>query len=211
MYQPAHFEEKRIEVLHELVVANPLGTLVTVDGAELNANHLPFELDRSAGPFGTLHAHVARANPVWQQIAGGVEPLVVFQGAQAYISPGWYASKAETGKVVPTYNYMVVHAYGHGRAIEDRVALRKFLERLTARYEAGMGTPWRIDDAPADYIEKMLHAIVGIEIPIQRLVGKWKVSQNRPAADQAGTVAGLRAVGTDDAVRMAEAVANAGR
>lgn len=206
MYQPSHFEENRVDVMQALVRAHPLGTLVTVDADGLNANHIPFELDPGAGPYGTLLAHVARANPVWQQLAAGMEPLVVFQGAQAYVSPGWYATKAETGKVVPTYNYMAVHAYGHGRAIEDKAQLCALLERLTARHEAGMPRPWRIEDAPADYIDKLLDVIVGIEIPIRRLVGKWKVSQNRPAADRAGVVAGLHAVGSDAALEMARAV-----
>ncbi|TFW06046.1 FMN-binding negative transcriptional regulator [Oxalobacteraceae bacterium OM1] len=210
MYLPSHFEETRHAVLHDLIARHPLGTLVTFDGEALNANHVPFELDADAGEHGTLIAHVARANPVWRQIEAGVEPLVVFQGAQTYVSPGWYPSKAEHGKVVPTYNYMVVHAYGHGRTVEDPVRLRAILTRLTTRHEAGMAKPWRIEDAPEDYIEKMLAAIVGIEIPIRRVVGKWKVSQNRPAADRAGVEQGLLGLGGEDGLAMAEAVRKGG-
>lgn len=196
MFVPEPFEETRVEVLHELIRAHPFGVLVTLNEGNLEANHLPFELDSEPAPFGTLRGHVARANPVWHAHAGANETLAIFQGPQAYISPGWYETKKRTGEVVPTYNYAVVHAYGTLRAIEEREWLRGLVERLTRRHEAGKPAPWEVSDAPSGYIERMLGAIVGLELRITRLVGKWKVSQNRPAADRAGVVEGLR--GTDD-------------
>lgn len=205
MYLPAHFEETRIEVLRETIRLQPLGTLVTLSADGLNANHVPFEFDPKPAPFGTLRAHVARANPVWREICGDVEPLVIFQGPQAYITPSWYPSKRETGKVVPTYNYMVVHAYGVMRAIEDTDWLRRFVGDLTNRFEAPRAQPWSVSDAPEDFIAAQLGAIVGIEISVTRLIGKWKVSQNRPAADQQGVISGLRE--SDDAVAGAMAAA----
>ena len=207
MYSPPHFVEQRTEVLHQLIHDHAFGTLITLDGATLHADHLPFEIDMQAAPFGVLRAHVARANPVWRQTSSTAESLAVFQGAHAYISPSWYPLKNETGKVVPTWNYMVVHAYGVMRVIDDPVWLKGLVERLTNRYEAGRVAPWQVADAPADYIEKMLGAIVGIEIPITRLVGKWKVSQNRSEADRTGVVRGLRDSDDADQQLMANAVA----
>jgi transcriptional regulator len=204
MYLPKHFEETRTEVLHALIRAHPLGALVTRSGNGLEANHVPFEVDPDPAPFGTLRAHVARANPVWREGAG--ESLVIFQGPDIYVSPSWYPSKREGGKVVPTWNYAVVHAYGTLRAIDDAAWLRAFVEKLTDSHEAARADRWRVTDAPADYVDKMVTAIVGIELPIARLVGKWKVSQNRPAADRAGVVAGLEAEGSDTARAMAAAV-----
>src|SRR5471030_2633835 len=165
MYLPSHFAKPRTEVLHRLIREHPLAVLVTLDANGLNANHIPFELDPAPAPFGTLRGHVARANPAWREFSKDVEALLVFQGAQHYISPSWYPTKQETGKVVPTYNYIVVHAYGPLRVIDDRVWLRGLVERLTNRHETASAQPWKITDAPADYIEQMLGAIVGIEIP----------------------------------------------
>jgi len=186
MYIPVHFAEERLEVLHQLIHAHPLGMLVTLDADGLNANHIPFEIaaPTAEAPRGVLRAHVARNNPVWQTASKEVEALVVFQGAQHYISPAWYEEKKISGKVVPTYNYATVHAHGPLRVIDDPAWLRALLHRLTTRHEAIQEAPWQISDAPAGYIEKMLAAIVGIEIPITRLAGKWKVSQNRPEADR---------------------------
>ena len=192
MYVPTHFEETRPDVLHQLIREHSLAALVTLGPEGLNANHIPLELDPGPAPFGTLRGHVARGNPVWRDFSRDVEALAVFQGPQAYISPAWYQTKRETGKVVPTYNYIVVHAYGPMRIIEDRAWLRGLVERLTNRYEAGRAEPWKVTDAPADFVEQMLGAIVGIEIPLTRLIGKWKVSQNRPSADRDGVVTGLR-------------------
>lgn len=209
MYVPAHFEETRPEVLHELIREHPLAALVTLGPGGLDANHIPLELDSEPAPLGTLRGHVARGNPVWREFSRDVEALAVFQGPQAYISPAWYQTKRETGKVVPTYNYAVVHAYGPMKVIEDRTWLRGLVERLTNRHEAGRPGAWKVTDAPADFIDQMLGAIVGIEIPLTRLVGKWKVSQNRPAADREGVVKALSGLSNDDARAMSGLVDNA--
>ncbi|MBC7501331.1 MAG: FMN-binding negative transcriptional regulator [Herminiimonas sp.] len=203
MYSPSHFEEKRTEVLHQLIEDHGFGTLVTHDEGLLNANHIPFEIDREAG---VLRAHVARANPVWRRTPADGESLVIFQGAHAYITPSWYESKREHGKVVPTWNYMVVHAYGTIRVMDDPAWVLGLVGRLTGRHESGRALPWKVDDAPADYIQKILSAIVGIEIPIGRMIGKWKVSQNRDEADRAGVAAGLVEDGRADNLSMSEAV-----
>lgn len=193
MYAPRHFEETRPEVLHELVRTHPLGLLVTQDaGDELSANPVPFLLEHDAAGRAVLRAHVARANPVWQAARRDVDSLVVFQGPQAYISPGWYATKAEHGKVVPTWNYVMVQARGRLQVHEDAPWLLSLVTRLTQRHEAALPRPWAVADAPADFIDGMLRAIVGIEIPLDALVGKWKVSQNRSSADREGVAAGLR-------------------
>lgn len=203
MYVPSHFEETRIEVLHQLVHEHSLGALVTLGSDGLDANHIPFELDADPAPLGTLRAHVARGNPVWRDFSKDIDALVVFQGPQAYITPSWYQTKRETGKVVPTYNYIVVHAHGPMRVVEDPGWLRALVERLTNRYEAARPVPWKVADAPDVFVEKQLRAIVGLEIPIKRLVGKWKVSQNRPEADREAVVQGLREMGDADALAMA--------
>ena len=164
MYLPAHFKESRPEVLHELMRTHPLGLLVTQDSSSLQADAIPFMLDTERGAFGTLVAHVARANPLWRDSRTDVDALVVFQGAQSYISPNWYPAKAEHGKVVPTWNYIVVQARGRLRAIDDAAWLRALVERLTERHESRQDKPWRLGDAPPDYTQTMLGAIVGIEI-----------------------------------------------
>jgi len=205
MYLPSHFEESRVAVLHELIRSHPLGALVTFGKDGLNANHIPFEVDPDPAPLGTLRAHVARANPVWREFSKDVEPLAIFQGPQIYITPSWYQTKKETGKVVPTFNYIVVHAYGVMRVVEDPAWLRQFVGGLTDRFEAARAQPWAVSDAPDDFIAMHLRAIVGLEITVTRLIGKWKTSQNRPAADQEGVVAGLRE--SDDAVSQAMAAA----
>ena len=193
MYLPAHFAESRAEVLHALIRSHPLGLLVTQNGdGSIAANDIPFVLDASDDRSpGVLRAHVARANPLWRTARGDVESLVVFQGPQGYVSPAWYPGKAEHGKVVPTWNYVVVQARGALRAIDDRGWLRAFVTRLTDRHEDPRPAPWAVTDAPADYVDTMLGAIVGIEMPVTSLVGKWKVSQNRPAADREGVAQGL--------------------
>jgi transcriptional regulator len=211
MYLPKHFEESRKDVLFPFMEEHPLGTLITLGSQGLDANHVPFELDPASGPFGTLRAHVARSNPVWRDFSAEVDALVVFQGASSYISPSWYPAKQEHGKVVPTYNYMVVHAAGPVKVIEDAAWLLGLVERLTKRHEGNLGSDWKVSDAPQDYIEKMLVAIVGIEIPIAKLTGKWKVSQNQSAANRDGVVRGLLAIGDDNAAAMAEAVKENGK
>jgi transcriptional regulator len=185
MYTPKHFVETRVEALHELIRAYPFATVVvnTVDG--LVANHLPFEL-----VDGVLHGHVARGNELVQM--DGTEVLLVFQGPDGYISPNWYPSKHETGREVPTWNYAVVHVHGRLRVIDDAAWLRRLLETLTDHHEAGQPQPWKISDAPEDHIEKSLRAIVGLEVAVERIEGKFKLSQNHPARNRAGVVAGLR-------------------
>ena len=209
MYMPAHFEETRAEVMHRLIHEHPLAVLVTLGSTGLNANHIPLEIDSEPAPFGTLRGHVARANPVWRDFSRDVEALTVFQGPQAYISPAWYRTKKETGKVVPTFNYIVVHAYGSLRIIEDEAWLRGLVERLTTRHESGRPEPWKVSDAPEDFIKTQLRAIVGIEMPVTRLVGKWKVSQNRPAVDREGVVQGLSAMKDANASAMSKLVKEA--
>jgi len=203
MYLPKHFEETRVEVLHELIRTHPLGTLVTLAPDGLDANHIPFEVDPDPAPFGTLRAHVARANPVWRSLSRDTRALAIFQGPDSYISPSLYPTKQETGKVVPTWNYVVVHAHGPLRAIEDRAWLREFVEKLTNRHEAGRPAPWKVTDAPAAYIDELLASIVSLEMPIVRLEGKWKASQNRPASDVNGVVEGLLQAGSESANAMA--------
>lgn len=206
MYLPAHFQEDRSEVLQQLIRHHPLGMLVTLTADGLVANHIPFLIDADPAPFGTLRGHVARANPLWRDFSREVEAMVVFQGPDAYISPSMYASKKEHGKVVPTWNYAVVHAYGALRIHDDVQWLRAFLERLTERHEAPRAAPWKVGDAPDDFLQANLRAIVGIEIPITKLMGKWKVSQNRSTADREGVVAGLSVMQDEAAQAMAQLV-----
>lgn len=207
MYLPKHFAEPRIEVMHELMRAQPLATLVTLTSYGLDANHIPLQLVADASPFGTLQGHVARANPLWQDFDQSVEVLVIFRGPDSYISPSWYATKKETGKAVPTWNYAVVHAHGTLRVIDDAAWLRAQIEALTTHNEASLPQPWAVSDAPPDYIEKMISALVGIEIVITRLTGKWKTSQNQPAENQAGVMEALRADGRDSSAAMADLLA----
>jgi transcriptional regulator len=206
MYLPKHFEETRIQILHELIRAHPLGALVTLTPSGLDANHIPFEVDPDPAPFGTLRGHIARANPLWRDFSRDVEALAIFQGPGTYISPSWYPTKRETSKVVPTWNYAVVHAHGALRVIDDRAWLRGFVETLTNRHEAGRRDPWKVTDAPSDFIEKQLGAIIGLEISLTRLIGKWKVSQNRPPHDRDGVVQGLSQEGRHSAAAMADLV-----
>ena len=175
-----------------LVEEHALGAWVVASPDGMIANHVPFLLDRSRGPHGTLVGHVARANPVWRALDTATSSLVMFQGPQSYITPNWYPGKAEHGKVVPTWDYAVVHAHGVARAVEDPAWLLEMLERLTNANEAAQPAPWQVKDAPADYIHKLLRAIVGIEMPIDRLDGKLKASQDEAVRDRLGTVAGLR-------------------
>lgn len=210
MYLPPHFEETRPEVLHQLLRSHPLGLLVTLGPAGMEANAAPFLFDPERGPHGTLRAHVARANPVWREARTDVDSLVVFQGPQAYVSPGWYASKAETGKVVPTWNYVLATARGRLRVIDDAEWVHRLVSELTDRHEASREAPWKVSDAPTDYVAGLLRAIVGIEIELTALTGKWKVSQNRSAADRAGVVEGLTEVGGAEAAAMAEQVREPG-
>ena len=211
MYLPSLFEETRIEVLAGLIHEHPLATLITQNDAGLVANHIPIEFDPAPAPFGILRGHVARANPVWRETVAGSEVLLVFQGPSAYVTPAWYATKKQTGKVVPTWNYAVVHARGPLVVRDDPVWLRAFLEKLTDRHESGRTAPWKVGDAPEDFIRSQLRAIVGIEIPLTGLSGKWKMSQNRPPADREGVIRGLRERGGPSDAQIADGVRRGGR
>lgn len=210
MYIPKHHERTDLATLHSLIVTHPLGTWVTQGADELIVNHIPFLLDASRAESGTLMAHVARANPVWQSFSKTVPSIVVFHGAESYISPSWYPSKVAHGKAVPTWNYIVVHAHGVPVVIEDKTWLLEHVGRLTRQHEAGQHQPWSVSDAPADYIARLLDGIVGIEIPISKLEGKWKVSQNRSQLDRHGVINGLRAKGNSQAIEMAALVGDTG-
>jgi transcriptional regulator len=191
MYQPRQFEQSSLDDMHALIAAHPLGALVVRGEHGLTTDHIPFELapPTPEAPYGVLRAHVARANPVWRD--DGREAVVIFQGPHAYISPEHYEEKAVSGKVVPTWNYAVVHAHGSVRAIDDPAWLLGLLERMTDRHEARRAHPWKVADAPRDYVDALLKAVVGIEIVVGRMEGKWKASQNLSQGDQARIVAGL--------------------
>jgi transcriptional regulator len=208
MYLPAHFAESRMQVLHALMRAQPLATIVALGADGLVANHIPLQVRPDADPQapGVLRGHVARANPLWKERDPDVEVLAIFQGAQHYVSPGWYATKKETGKVVPTWNYCTVHARGPLIVHDDAAWLRELVGELTATHEAAMAQPWSIEDAPADYLQAMLANIVGIEIPITRITGKWKVSQNQPEKNRAGVIEGLDGLADAEAAAMAALV-----
>ncbi len=189
---------------------HPLATLVTFGKQGLAASHIPLIYDPLPEPFGTLRGHMAKANPQWRDISAEVQALAIFGGLQHYITPSWYPSTAEHGKVVPTWNYAVVHASGKLAVQHDCIWLRRNVEELTNANERKFTRAWRVDDAPAEYIDRMLREIVGVEITLDKLEGKWKVSQNRAATDQAGVVSGLRELGTPEACEMARLVAERG-
>lgn len=191
MYVPASHAEQRPEVLFEFMESHPLATLVTHSDAGLFATHLPLVVRRDAGAHGTLEGHVARANAHHRQASATAEALVIFSGPDAYITPAWYATKAEHGRVVPTWNYVAVHVYGTLRIVEDPAFLARHLAELSARHEASRQSTWTVDDAPAEYIEQQKKAIVGVQIAIERVEGKWKMSQNRSSEDIDGVVRGL--------------------
>jgi transcriptional regulator len=209
LYLPAHFNETRSEVMHALMRAHPLCTLVAQCDSGLVANHLPMQTLDEPKPLGCIRGHVARANPLWREYRAETQALAIFQGPQVYISPSFYPSKAETGEVVPTWNYAVVHASGTLRFIEDAEWLRQFVAGLTATHEARRSRPWKIDDAPAPYIDKMLSLIVGFEFSIATLSGKWKVSQNRSRADREGVLRNLQNADDADSHEMAAMLAEA--
>lgn len=195
MYLPQLFAESHPEELHRIIREHPLGVLVTHTDDGLEANHLPFVLDANRGTSGTLLAHVARANPIWQEVRNGDHVLVVFRGAQGYISPNWYPSKHETHRHVPTWNYEVVHAHGRISVLDDEKFVRGLVAKLTRQSEAREPQPWKMGDAPADYLADLLSQIVGIEIELDRIEGKRKLSQNRDARDFNGTVSALEGRG----------------
>ena len=197
MYRPAFFREDRLDVMHALIRKHTLATLVTAGSNGLMANHIPFLLDATPSGNGTLRAHLARANDQLVDLREGTETLVIFQGPDSYVSPSWYASKAEHHQVVPTWNYATVHCWGTPRVHDDATWLREQIGALTATHEQNRAEPWAVTDAPEPFVASQIKAIVGLEIPISRIEGKWKVSQNRPEKDRAGVVEGLRALGDD--------------
>ncbi len=202
MYVPPLFKDDRIDVLHDAIRHSGLATLVTLTTDGLIASHVPMLLDAEPAPYGTLLGHVARPNPQARGAAAGVQALAIFQGPDVYITPSWYATKRENGKVVPTWNYVAIHAYGPVEFFDAPERLHAIVTRLTERQEAARAEPWAVSDAPADYVEGMLKGIVGFALPITRLEGKWKMSQNRPAQDRAGVVAGLKAEGRGDVAEL---------
>jgi transcriptional regulator len=204
VYLPPHFAETDTAAMHQLIRDVPLGTLITVGSDGLAANHIPFVLDARAGERGRLLAHVARNNPVWHDHDPERDALVVFQSVEAYISPNWYATKRESGEVVPTWNYAIVHAYGRIIVHDDPKWVRGQAGMLTKQQEAPQSQPWKMADAPQDYTAANLTQIVGIEIPVARLVGKLKASQNKIDADRVGAIAGLRETGEPGDAAMAE-------
>ena len=203
-YSPPPFAETRLPVLHELIRRHPFGALVVLAGGELAAVHIPFLLHPGPGGLGTLRGHVARANQVWKHCGGAAEALAIFQGPEAYITPSWYPGKQTDGRVVPTWNYAVVHVHGSPRAITEPSWLHEHVSQLSAAQQAGQPKPWQVSDAPPEYIARLIHGIVGIEIPISKIEGKWKLSQNHSRADQLAVAAGLESEGTEDARAMAE-------
>lgn len=198
MYEPTHFVEDNLETIHALIRARTLGLLISADADDLQANAIPFILKADAGPKGVLKAHVARANPQWQHLKDGARALVVFQGPDAYVTPSWYAAKKEHGKVVPTWNYAMVQVRGPVTIHEEPEWLLPQITALTKAHESARAEPWAVSDAPERYVAMQMRAIVGIEIAIEDIRGKWKVSQNRSAGDQAGVAEGMEAEGVAD-------------
>jgi transcriptional regulator len=198
VYTPPLFKEDRIDVLHDAIRRIGLATLITMTADGLIASHVPMLLDAEPAPHGALLGHLARPNPQARGAAAGVHALAIFQGPDAYITPSWYATKRENGKVVPTWNYVTIHAYGPIEFFDDTERLRAIVTRLTEREERVRPEPWAVTDAPADFIDGMLKGIVGFALPIARLEGKWKMSQNRPGQDRAGVIDGLREQGRED-------------
>lgn len=202
MYLPQHFTESRLPVLHDAMERAGLAILVAAGADGLQATHLPLLLDRTNGSHGTLTGHLARSNPLWRDLEAGLPALIIFSGPDAYVSPSWYPSKAAGGKAVPTWNYVAIHASGPVSVFHDPQRLLRVVSDLTGRHEQGRNNPWSVEDAPADYLRAQLVGIVGFEMVISRLEGKWKMSQNRSPEDRAGTRAGLRDEGRDDVAAL---------
>jgi transcriptional regulator len=211
MYVTPVFKEEDLPVLHDAIRQSGLATLVTLGADGMEASHVPMLLDPEPAPFGTLHGHIARSNPQWQREAADGHALAIFLGPDAYITPSWYATKRETGKVVPTWNYVAIHVYGPVRFFDDANRLLAHVTKLTKHHEARRAAPWAVTDAPEDYIGGQLKRIIGFEIPIARLEGKWKMSQNRPAQDRVGVVEGLVREGGPAEAVVAKIVAAANK
>jgi len=205
MYIPNHFDEPSFDVMQTLIRDYPLATLVTLSADGLTANHIPLQWVDNGSDYGCLRGHVARANPMWRDTDPGSEVLAIFQAENAYISPSWYATKQQTGKVVPTWNYAAVHVYGSLRVIDDAAWIRNQLEQLTMQHEATFPEPWAVSDAPHDFTDKLIEQIVGIEIGVTRLLGKWKVSQNQPAENQDSVIQGLNKSGKPEMAALVAA------
>lgn len=195
MYLPPEFKEDRIPVLHAAIAETGLATLISFGAKGLIASHIPIFLDPAPAPLGTLYGHVSRGNPHWREAAPEHDSLAIFMGPDAYVTPSWYATKRESGKVVPTWNYVSVHAYGRPEFFSDAARLEDLVTRLTRLHESKRAAPWAPSDAPADFLQGRLKAIIGFALPIARLEGKWKMSQNRPPQDRAGVIEGLRSEG----------------
>jgi transcriptional regulator len=206
MYIPKFNEETRVDVIDRLIRSHPLATLVTMGSSGLFATHLPMVLHRKDDRHATLHGHMSRANSQWREFSPEIPALAIFSGPEHYITPNWYPEKAATGKVVPTWNYAVVHVYGPLRVIEDPRWLLTHLNSLTDTHEASSIAPWKVSDAPADYIEAIARGIVGLELPIERLESKWKVSQNQNEQTRASVVQGLEALDTESSLPMRDLV-----
>ena len=205
MYRPDHFVVDELPQVHALMRARPLAALVSTGPLGLYGTHLPTVL-KDEGPFGTIECHLARANPHWKDLAAGGEALMIFQGPESYVTPNWYPSKALHGKTVPTWNYAVVHAYGRPAVMEDADWKRRHVSELTAQQERGEAQPWAVTDAPESYVQAMLRGIVGFRFAIERLEGKWKMSQNREMPDRVGVVQGLRQRGEGEDAEVAKLV-----
>jgi transcriptional regulator len=201
MYIPRANNEERVSVLHKLMEDQPFATLITMGSSGLFASHIPMVLEQN-GAKGLLKGHISRANTQWRIYTPSIEALAIFSGPQHYITPSWYPEKQETGKVVPTWNYVVVHAYGYLKVIEDEAWLMAHLEKLVTTHEASFAVPWKVGDAPPDYIASQAKGIVGLEIDIERLEGKWKVSQNRSEQDRSGVAKGLAELDTAESLAM---------
>jgi transcriptional regulator len=205
MFQPDHFRVDDVPEMHALMRARPFAALISSGSAGLYATHLPTVL-KEEGPWGTIECHLARANPHWKDLAAGGEALMIFQGAEGYITPNWYPTKAQTGKAVPTWNYAMVHAYGQPKVMKEKDWLLRHVTELSAQQERSEPQPWAVSDAPESYIDVMLRGIVGFRFEITRLEGKWKMSQNREMQDRLGVVEGLKARASGDDFEIAETV-----
>jgi transcriptional regulator len=208
MYLPPHFEERRVDLLHDLVKKHPFGCIVTYSNGELDANHLPFEVASDKGSFGKLFAHISRQNPLAEVLKNDADVLVIFRINDVYISPNWYVGKFEHHKVVPTWNYVVIHAKGKARIIEDEKVLRGILARLTREHESNQDIPWKMTDAPSDFISERMKHIVGIQIEITDLVGKFKLSQNRNKNDISSIAMALASKGKSDLSNLMLSISN---
>lgn len=210
MYIPKHFDQPSSDVMQALMRAHPLATVVTAGPDGLDANHIPLQVVASPAPHGSLAGHIARANPMLERLSAGADVLAIFHGPEAYVSPSWYPTKAEHGKVVPTWNYAVVHAHGRLVVHDDPAWVRAQIQSLTEQMESGFAQPWGLPDAPADFIDKLIAAVVGIEIRITRLEGKWKASQNQPTHNRQGVIDGLLGRGEPAACAMAALMKGSG-